>query len=77
MPKDRAAKLAKMVCSSDGVLVLGSSLQVFSGFRIVLHSYEMGLPIAIVTIGKTRGDDKASIKISAKCGDVIPKIFQK
>lgn len=74
VPRARAEQLAHMVCNSDGVLVLGSSLQVYSGFRIVLHSYDLGLPIAIVTIGASRGDPKATLKISAKCGDVLPKI---
>lgn len=75
VPRARAEKLAEMVCSSDGVLVLGSSLHVYSGYRIVLHSYDLGLPVAIVTIGASRGDPKATIKISAKCGDILPNIF--
>ena len=64
-----------MVWDSDGLLVLGSSLLVFSGYRLVLQTQELGLPIAIVNIGPTRGDSKADIKISTKCGDVIPKLF--
>lgn len=64
-----------MICNSDGLLVLGSSLSVFSGYRIVLHSYDLGLPISIVNIGPTRGDPKADLKISGKCGDIIPKLF--
>lgn len=75
VPRKRIDDIASMICNSDGLLVLGSSLFVFSGFRIVLHSYDLGLPIAIVNIGPTRGDSKANIKISAKCGDIIPKLF--
>lgn len=74
IPKPRAEKLAAMVCSSDGVLILGSSLLVYSGYRVLLHSHEMGLPVAIVNIGKVRGEEKATMKISAKCGDIIPKL---
>jgi len=75
VPRNRIDDIASMICNSDGLLVLGSSLFVFSGFRIVLHSYDLGLPIAIVNIGPTRGDEKADLKISAKCGDIIPKLF--
>lgn len=75
VPMNRIESIANLICSSDGLLVLGSSLLVFSGYRIVLHSYNLGLPIAIVNIGETRGDDKADLKLSAKCGDVIPKLF--
>uniref|UniRef100_A0A1B0DJC7 Uncharacterized protein n=2 Tax=Phlebotomus papatasi TaxID=29031 RepID=A0A1B0DJC7_PHLPP len=62
-------------CESDGLLVLGSSLLVFSGFRLVVQTKELGLPVAIVNIGPTRGDDYADLKISAKCGDIIPRLF--
>lgn len=75
VPRDRANKIAQLVCSSDGLLVLGSSLLVYSGYRLVLHTFDLGLPIAIVNIGATRGDQKANLKISAKCGDIIPKLF--
>lgn len=74
IPKQRAEKLAALVCSSDGVLILGSTLLVYSGYRVLLSCHEMGLPIAIVNIGKVRGEEKASLKISAKCGDIIPKV---
>lgn len=75
VPKSRHEDVARLICSSDGLLVLGSSLLVFSGYRIVLHSSDLGLPIAIVNIGETRGDAKADLRIFAKCGDVIPKLF--
>lgn len=74
IPKKRAEKLASLVCASDGVLILGSSLLVYSGYRILLHNHDFGLPIAIVNIGKVRGEEKATLKISAKCGDIIPKM---
>lgn len=75
IPKARAEKLAALVCSSDGVLILGSSLLVYSGLRVLLSSHDLGLPVAIVNIGKVRGEEKATLKISAKCGDIIPKLW--
>ncbi|XP_055902739.1 NAD-dependent protein deacylase Sirt4 [Eupeodes corollae] len=75
IPKDRAHKVAEMIYNSDGLLVLGSSLMVFSGYRMVLQNKDLNLPVAIVTIGETRADHLAEIKLSAKCGDVIPKLF--
>lgn len=76
VPSDRILKIVKMINESDAILVLGSSLTVFSGYRIVLQAKELGIPVAIVNIGQTRGDDKIDLKISAKCGDVIPHIFK-
>lgn len=75
VPKQRAEKLANMVCNSDALLVLGSSLHVYSGYRILLHSHDMGIPVAVVNIGKVRGEEKIQLKISTKCGSVIPKLF--
>ncbi|KAL7742809.1 hypothetical protein ACLKA6_019618 [Drosophila palustris] len=75
VPRQRLDTIAGMVYNSDGLLVLGSSLLVFSGYRIVLQTKDLKLPVAIVNIGETRADHLADIKISAKCGDVIPKMF--
>ncbi|XP_037825105.1 NAD-dependent protein deacylase Sirt4 [Lucilia sericata] len=75
VPKVRVNRIAEMIYSGDGLLVLGSSLLVFSGYRMVLQTKDLNLPVAIVNIGETRADHLADIKLSAKCGDVIPKLF--
>eukprot|EP00099_Drosophila_melanogaster_P016501 NP_572241.2 sirtuin 4, isoform C [Drosophila melanogaster] len=75
VPRPRVDQIAGMVYNSDGLLVLGSSLLVFSGYRVVLQTKDLKLPVGIVNIGETRADHLADIKISAKCGDVIPKLF--
>ena len=75
VPMERIQRIVRKGIDSDGLLVLGSSLTVFSGFRIVLQTKEIGLPVAIVNIGETRGDPKADLKINAKVGDIIPKLF--
>lgn len=76
VPQLRILEQTNKVCQSDGLLVLGSSLVVFSGYRVVLQTEDCGLPVAIVNIGPTRADSKAIIKISGKCGDIIPKLFR-
>lgn len=59
---------------SDGMLILGSSLTVMSGYRFVLQAHSLQIPIIIVNIGPTRADDIATIKLSAKCSDIIKNI---
>uniref|UniRef100_A0A8W7PQ41 Deacetylase sirtuin-type domain-containing protein n=2 Tax=gambiae species complex TaxID=44542 RepID=A0A8W7PQ41_ANOCL len=76
VPMPRIEKVVRMIIESDGVLVLGSSLTVFSGYRIILQAKELGLPVAIVNIGATRGDPKADLKISARCGEVMANLFK-
>lgn len=62
------------LAESDAVLVAGSSLQVYSGYRFLLAASERKLPIAIVNIGPTRADHLADVKLSARCGEVLPAI---
>ncbi|XP_005180474.1 NAD-dependent protein deacylase Sirt4 [Musca domestica] len=75
VPKTRVNSIAEMIYAGDGLLVLGSSLLVYSGYRMVLQAKDLNLPVAIVNIGETRADHLADLKLSAKCGDVIPKLF--
>ncbi|MFH4982668.1 hypothetical protein AB6A40_009377 [Gnathostoma spinigerum] len=56
---------------SDGMIVLGSSLAVMSGYRFVQYAASRDMPIIIVNIGPTRADHLATVKIAAKCSDVI------
>ena len=65
VPPDRYARAREALAASDALLVAGSSLMVYSGFRFVRAAHEAGLPIAIVNRGRTRGDDLAELKIEA------------
>lgn len=58
----------------DSVLLVGTSLQVYSGFRFVTAAKDQGKPLAILNIGPTRADKLADLKISAKLGDILPRI---
>ena len=57
---------------ADVLLVLGSSLTVWSGYRFVRKAAERGLPIAIVNLGPTRGDALANVRIDEPLGDLLP-----
>ncbi|KAF7664355.1 hypothetical protein LDENG_00180070 [Lucifuga dentata] len=56
---------------SDAVLVVGSSLQVYSGYRFLLAASDRKIPIAILNIGPTRADHLAKLKASGRCGEVL------
>lgn len=58
------------------LLVIGSSLTVFSGYRFVRRAAERGLPVAIVNRGPTRGDPHARLRVDARCGDVLPQLVR-
>lgn len=59
------------VSAATAVLVLGSSLTVMSGFRFVRRAADLGIPVAIVTHGHTRGHRLAQLAIDAPLGTVL------
>lgn len=71
VPKQRVADATAAVERSDGLLIIGSSLMVFSGFRFARQAATLGIPIAIVNQGKTRADDLATLKLDADCVSVL------
>ena len=58
------------------LLVIGSSLTVFSGYRFVRRAAEHNVPVAILNRGPTRGDPHAQLLIDARCGDALPVLAQ-
>ena len=74
VPADRVARCFALVEQSGALLVLGSSLTVMSGYRFVLHAAKLGIPVAIVNQGATRGDEKASVRVDAPLGQVLTRL---
>ena len=71
VPAARYAHARATLDRADALLVAGSSLMVYSGFRFVRFAHEAGLPIAIVNRGRTRGDELAELKIEEDVGDAL------
>jgi NAD-dependent deacetylase sirtuin 4 len=57
---------------AEALLVIGSSLAVFSGYRFVKRAADTGIPVAIVNLGPTRGDPLAAVRVDASAGAVLP-----
>lgn len=75
VPTARYERARDALASADALLVAGSSLMVFSGFRFVRQAHEQGIPIAIVNRGQTRGDEFAHLKVEDDVGAVFSVIF--
>jgi NAD-dependent SIR2 family protein deacetylase len=71
VPKDRVDEAYSLVDGADALLVAGSSLTVYSGYRFVRHAAALGVPIAIINRGRTRGDDLATVKIDNGCSPML------
>jgi NAD-dependent SIR2 family protein deacetylase len=74
VPRDRVEHCFGLVERARSLVVLGSSLAVMSGYRFVLRAAELGTPVAIVTAGPTRGDAKATVRLDAPLGVVLPEL---
>jgi NAD-dependent SIR2 family protein deacetylase len=76
VPRDRVRRAFTAVGRADALLVVGSSLTVYSGFRFVRCAHEKRKPIAILNLGRTRADDMASLLIDADCSEVLPDVLE-
>lgn len=71
VPAERVTLARRFVSDADALLVVGSSLMVYSGFRFVRQASDSGKPIAIVNRGTTRGDTLATLRATGDCGDLL------
>lgn len=62
------------VAAAQVLLVLGSSLAVFSGLRFVKRAHASRIPIAIVNVGPTRAVGLATLELEARLGDALPRL---
>ena len=63
VPRSRVEACTESLTSAGGLLVVGSSLQVYSGFRFCRMAEKLRIPIVIVNEGETRADDMATLKV--------------
>ncbi len=74
VPRERVQHSFALVEAARLLLVLGSSLTVMSGYRFVLRAAKLGIPVALVNQGPTRGDAQAALKLEAPLGQVLPAL---
>lgn len=60
VPAERKERIAALEAESDALLVMGSSLAVMSGYKILLNFVKRDLPVALITNGHVRGEQKAT-----------------
>jgi NAD-dependent SIR2 family protein deacetylase len=71
VPRERVDRAFDGVAKADALLVVGSSLMVYSGFRFAEAAAAAGKPIAAINLGKTRADHLLALKISEPCEQVL------
>jgi NAD-dependent SIR2 family protein deacetylase len=74
VPRERVERAFAEVDAADALLVVGSSLAVYSGYRFVVRARERGMAIAIVNLGETRADPLATVRVEARAGEVLAEL---
>lgn len=74
VPQAKVAAAWELVDQADVLLVVGSSLTVYSGWRFARGARERGIPIAIINMGPTRADELSQLRIEAPAGAVLPAV---
>jgi NAD-dependent SIR2 family protein deacetylase len=67
VPRNQIRFAMESLEQADAMLVVGSSLMVYSGFRLVQSAARRGIPIAAINIGRTRADDLLTLKVADRC----------
>jgi NAD-dependent SIR2 family protein deacetylase len=71
VPRERVAEAMMALAEADAMLVVGSSLMVYSGYRFVQAAAQAGKPIAAVNLGRTRADHLLAFKVSERCSTAL------
>ncbi|MCE3264434.1 MAG: NAD-dependent protein deacetylase [Pseudoduganella sp.] len=74
VPAEVAAHAMAQMEAADALLVVGSSLMVFSGYRFCRMAAAAGKPIAAINAGKTRADDLLALKLELPAQEVLPRL---
>ncbi|MBY4945584.1 NAD-dependent protein deacetylase [Cupriavidus respiraculi] len=71
VPRERVDAVRQALDHADMLLVVGSSLMVYSGYRFCLHAAQLGKPVVAINLGRTRADDLLTLKVAAPCASVL------
>ncbi|MGO4327592.1 NAD-dependent protein deacetylase [Cupriavidus sp. 2TAF22] len=71
VPRERVDAAMQALGQADALLVIGSSLTVFSGYRFCLAAQKLGKPVAAINLGQTRADALLALKADVACADAL------
>jgi NAD-dependent SIR2 family protein deacetylase len=75
VPRARLDSAWEGLEQSDALLVVGSSLMVYSGYRFCLKAAELGKPVAAINFGRTRADGLFALKVESACGPALQSLL--
>lgn len=75
VPKQTVADAFARLEEADALLVVGSSLMVWSGYRFVRAARAAGKPVAAVNLGRTRADAELDLKVEVACDQALTALL--
>jgi NAD-dependent SIR2 family protein deacetylase len=76
VPAHRVEECYAALRRADAMLVFGSSLMVYSGFRFVREASRLGMPVAAVNRGVTRADELLAFKLHTDCAAALSAVIE-
>ncbi|HTT05939.1 MAG TPA: NAD-dependent protein deacetylase [Steroidobacteraceae bacterium] len=76
VPPARVATASEHLQRADAVLVVGSSLMLYSGYRFAQQATQLGKPIAAINLGRTRADGLLALKIARPCAAALAFVLE-
>jgi NAD-dependent SIR2 family protein deacetylase len=74
VPRDRVDAAMRGLEQADAMLVVGSSLMVYSGYRFCERAARTGKPIAAINRGRTRADHLFALKVEQSCAEALASL---
>ena len=74
VPEGWVERAWRLLDEAEVLLIAGSSLTVYSGRRFLYGARDRGLPVGIVNLGPTRGDEAATARVDGRVGWVLPRL---
>jgi NAD-dependent SIR2 family protein deacetylase len=76
VPGDRVRQAMAALEAADAMLIVGSSLMIYSGYRFVTAMADAGKPIAAINLGRTRADDLLALKVTDRCASALSFLLE-
>ncbi len=74
IPTEKFAEASALVQSAGALLIVGSSLVVNSGIRLLDQATKRRMPIVIINRGLTKGDARATVKIDGGTSETLAEL---
>ena len=75
VPKARRAQADRWLAQSTGVIAIGTSLAVMSGYKFIIDAKKQGKPVTVINGGPGRGDVKADTVWRTDVGEALDEIL--